>query len=191
MVVFCTLGPAAEADALTTDVITVNTRYGTVITKWDIVNEDGTISTLVHRLFHDGQTDVTLYEQGEIFYFPGVTIHLEEPDAARSTEIGLPTKTDRYSSDSINWTVALLIAAITAGVGGVVQGIKSFCGSVIANLTSLSATIYFVSTIEQTLVTDGATTYYRASVLTYCYLYGYYQHHLGHGVGTYKGSYPL
>ncbi|MBR1759540.1 MAG: hypothetical protein IJ744_12625 [Lachnospiraceae bacterium] len=176
------------------EIIPEELEFGTVVIHDEMELEDGTIALIDQLFYADGRTEVYVRENDETYYFEGRTLNLAEGNETvlpMASEIGMPTKTLKYTKYQAYWDAALVAAAIAAGCGVSVKVCKSAATAIFNRFVEPSGNKFFVSVVEQTLVSDGATSYYRASVLTTAYTKGYYNGREGSGVFTYRGSYPI
>lgn len=203
VLIIVNIAPIGVSASSIADVVNVRTENGVVITTLYSVEEGEDDAIITHYLYPDLKIEVYVLQGGVEYYFEGITLgdnageefqfvdNLIPPVSIMASEQTLPTKVIKYTRSAVEWTVALIKAAILAGVGSIQGAIGALARQVYDNLTNKHDDLYFVETVEQTMVSDGATTYYRASVLVYVYAGGYYQYVLSHKVFQYTNSYPI
>ncbi|MBR1759542.1 MAG: hypothetical protein IJ744_12635 [Lachnospiraceae bacterium] len=132
-------------------------------------NEFDEVATTIRDTFLDGSVFVTVYEDGEVYTFSSVPslngAHKVETISPQA-ETPIPTKTDKFSTKIITYTVAYVAGAIIGHFAGMPYGLAAgLAASVVQEALDYNLThVYYTAVIRQTLISDGAVSYYKIRI---------------------------
>lgn len=137
-----------------------------------VKNEFGEISVLIREKYNTGLVITKGIENGEEYTY-SKQYEITSPANTYSTNsrITLDTKIDEFSTHIYTWTATAIASALGAYIPAIPWSqIYSFAVSVVgAAVDDILNHIYYRALVHQTLVSDGAISYYEITIDLFSY----------------------
>ncbi len=135
---------------------------------------DEELCTMIRDIYRNGIVVVTLHEDGQVFHFTNHLAHsmnMTDDQFDIQSEIPIQPKKDMFSTKILTKTAAYIASALASRFTGCkASTVISIASDLLSEVIDENLShIYYTAYVYQTLVSDGAVSFYRVKVTLMSY----------------------